>query len=160
MKLLGNQIYLKFLQESHIADYLDLFSPRVQEILGVSSRFSEQQYIQEQCRKQKAEETFFFCIFEKSTDLLIGSLEIRANHHRGQLCTWIHENYWGKGYFKEAFALAKEYYFKKRPQETNITARVDRSNQRSYQALMAVGCTVLGMSRGPREDQYEFVCGI
>lgn len=156
--LQGKHIYLEFLQESYIDDYLVMFSLTVQKILGVSSIDTEKKYLQEQLLNQSQNKTIFFCIFELQTHSLIGALEIRSKQHRGQLCTWLHENYWGKGYFKEAFILAKTYYFTRNPKEKSITARVDVSNIRSYNALKNLGCTVERISAGPRGDQYEMIC--
>ena len=158
MKIVGTQIYLKELSQDHFTDYLDMFSPRVQELLGVSSPLAELAYVQTQEHKQQTGDTLFFCIYEQTTELLIGSIEIRSKAHRGQLCTWLHEDYWGMGYFKEAFKLASQLYFKKYPHESNFTARVDISNKRSYNALLNLGCTEVRISPGPRQDQYEMQC--
>lgn len=158
MKILGNQVYLKELSQDHFTDYLDMFSPRVQEILGVSSPFAELAYIEQQSHKQQAGDTLFFCIYEHNTEILVGSIEIRSKAHRGQLCTWLHEDYWGTGYFQEAFRIASEIYFKKYPHEDCFTARVDISNKRSYKALLKLGCKEVRTSSGPREQQYELEC--
>lgn len=158
MKLVGSHIFLKELSEDHFTDYLDMFSPRVQELLGVSSPFAELAYIKQQSHRHEEGDTLFFCIFEQATDLLIGSIEIRSKAHRGQLCTWMHEDYWGSGYFQEAFRLASEWYFKKYPHEECFTARVDISNQRSYKALLKLGCKQVNLSPGPREEQYALEC--
>ena len=158
MKIVGSSIYLKKLSQDHFIDYLDMFSPLVQTILGVSSPFSELAYVKTQERKQHAGDTVFFCIFEQDTHMLIGSIEIRSKAHRGQLCTWLHEDYWGRGYFQEAFRLASQFYFKKYPHESSFTARVDISNKRSYKVLTVLGCKTIRLSSGPREDQYELEC--
>lgn len=158
MKLIGSAVYLKELSHEHVADYLDMFSPRVQEILGVSSPLAELAYVQTQVQKQQEGTTLFFCIFEHITELLIGSIEIRSKAHRGQLCTWLHEDYWGTGYFQEAFKIASQAYFEKYPYEDYFTARVDISNKRSYKALLKLGCKEVRVSSGPREKQYELEC--
>lgn len=158
MKIIGENIFLKELSQEHVSDYLDMFSPRVQEILGVSSPFAELAYVQTQTKKQQMGDTLFFCIYEQKTGTLVGSIEIRSKAHRGQLCTWLHEDYWGTGYFQEAFKLASESYFKKYPHEDHFTARVDVSNKRSYNALRKLGCREIRVSLGPREQQYELEC--
>lgn len=158
MKIIGSSVFLKELSREYFADYLDMFSPMVQQILGVSSPLGELAYITHQNENQAKGDTLFFCIFEKDTDLLVGSIEIRSKAHRGQLCTWIHENYWGSGYFQEAFKLASQAYFKKYPHESNFTARVDSSNQRSLKALLKAGCKEVRISNGPREKQHELEC--
>ncbi len=158
MKIIGQNIFLKELSQEHVPDYLDMFSPRVQELLGVSSPFAELAYVQTQAQKQHTGETFFFCIYEQKTGTLVGSIEIRSKAHRGQLCTWLHEDYWGTGYFKEAFILVSKIYFKKYPCEDHFTARVDISNKRSYNALLKLGCKEIRVSSGPREQQYELKC--
>lgn len=155
MKIIGDRVFLKELSQDHFTDYLDMFSPRVQELLGVSSPFSELVYLRDQSKK---DDTLFFCIYEQDTNLLIGSIEIRSKAHRGQLCTWLHEDYWGSGYFQEAFKLASQVYFKKYPHESNFTARVDISNKRSYNALLKLGCQEIRISAGPRQEQYELEC--
>lgn len=158
MKILGQNIFLKELSQDHFTDYLDMFSPRVQEILGVSSPFAELAYVEEQFHKQEAGDTLFFCIYEQNSKMLVGSIEIRSKAHRGQLCTWLHEDYWGTGYFQEAFRLVSQIYFKKYPHEDHFTARVDISNKRSYNALTKLGCKEVRISSGPREQQYELEC--
>ena len=158
MKIAGDHIYLKELSQDHFTDYLDMFSPRVQEILGVSSPMAELAYVQEQEQKQQKSDTLFFCIFERATELLVGSIKIRSKVYRGQLCTWVHEDYWGTGYFKEAFKLASDAYFKKYPHEDHFTARVDMSNKRSYNALLKLGCKEVRVSSGPRGKQHELEC--
>lgn len=158
MKLIGDSVFLKDLTEDHFHDYFEMFSPRVQELLGVSSSFAELGYVQQQTVKHHEGEMFFFGIFERKTNQLIGSIEIREKHYRGQLCTWMHEDYWGTGYFQEAFKIVHQAYFKKYPHESYFTARVDKSNKRSYQALTKLGCRPKRISPGPREDQYELEC--
>ena len=158
MKITGQKVFLKELTTNHIPDYLDMFSPRVQELLGVSSPFAELAYVETQAVKQQAGDTLFFCIYEQKTEILVGSIEIRSKAHRGQLCTWLHEDYWGLGYFQESFRLASENYFKKYPHEDCFTARVDISNKRSYHALLKLGCKEIRISFGPREQQFELEC--
>lgn len=156
--LRSKRLVLKELHNDYIPDYLDMFSPMVQRILGVPSTALEGAYLAAQLQKQKEGRIHFYCIFYKENEQLIGSIEIRSPEHRGQLYTWLHEDYWHAGFFAEAFKVAVQDYFKYNPQVTTFTARVDISNKRSFKALLKVGCVVAMRSRGPREDQYELVC--
>ena len=154
----GKFVILKNLSQEYIPDYLDMFSPVIQKILGVSSVWSEFEYVHTRLHKQDINKLFFYVIFKKADNFLIGSIEIRSPEHRGQLYTWLHEQYWSQGLFQEAFVLASRDYFIHNHQETNFTARVDISNQRSLKALLKLGCTTIRKTRGAREDQHELVC--
>src|SRR3989344_3069843 len=156
--LSGARVVLKELHEHYVPDYLEMFSPTVQRILGVQSTALEREYLCTQIQKQKARRTFFYCVFYKSKNILIGSIEIRSPEHRGQLYTWLHESYWHSGLFQEAFALARGDYFARNPEVTFFTARVDCSNKRSLQALLKAGCCIAYESPGPRERQYQLEC--
>ncbi len=141
-------VYVKPFQSEYIPSYLDMFSPRVQELLGVSSLYEERTYLEGQLHKASAQQTSLYGIFEQETDILIGSFEIKSPSYRSQLSMWLHEKYWGKGYFQQAFALVKELYFKEHPQETFFSAYVDAANPRSYNALLKAGCAFKGMHNG------------
>ncbi len=156
--LVADRVYVKELSTEYVQDYLDMFSTTVQKILGVSSLWNEFEYLHCQLKKQKEGKTFLYGIFEKSQDHLIGSIEIRSIEHRGQLYTWMHEDYWGKGLFQDAFALVRSDYFSKNKQITEFTARVDVSNNASLKALLKAGCKSVRMCKGPRENQHEIIC--
>lgn len=141
-------VYVKPFQEEYIPSYLDMFSPRVQELLGVSSLYEERTYLETQLKKAAHQQTSLYGIFEKTTDTLIGSFEIKSPAYRSQLSMWLHEQYWGKGYFQQAFALVKELYFKEHPQETFFSAYVDAHNPRSCKALVKAGCVIKDTHKG------------
>lgn len=141
-------VYVKPFQEEYIPSYLDMFSPRVQEILGVSSLYEERTYLETQLKKASSQQTSLYGIFEQATHTLIGSFEIKSPSYRSQLSMWLHEHYWGKGYFQQAFALVKELYFKEHPQEKLFSAYVDATNPRSCKALVKAGCVLKGMHNG------------
>jgi len=120
--------------------------------------WSEFEYVYTQINKQKEGKTFLYGIFELEKKCLIGSIEIRSKEHRGQLYTWLHEKYWGKGFFQDAFALVCKDYFMKNVHATEFTARVDISNQSSTKALLKAGCKIIRLCQGPREQQHEITC--
>jgi RimJ/RimL family protein N-acetyltransferase len=153
-----DRVYVKELSVEYAQDYLDMFSTTVQKILGVSSLWNEFDYVHNQIAKQKEGKTCLYGIFESTKNLLIGSIEIRSSEYRGQLYTWLHEDYWGKGLFQDAFTLVRYDYFKKNKEVTEFTARVDVSNKASLKALLKAGCTLLRTCKGAREDQHEIVC--
>lgn len=147
-------VYVKTLQEEYVENYLDMFSPKVQELLGVSSLYEERTYVEEQLKKAYNKQTSLYGIFEQKTQSIIGSVEIKSSSYRSQLSMWLHEAYWGKGYFQEAFALVKELYFKEHPQETFFSAYVDATNPRSCKALIKAGCKLMAMHK----DRYYIEC--
>ena len=154
----ADKVYVKELSVEYVQDYLDMFSTTVQKVLGVTSLWNEFEYVHTQIAKQKEGKTFLYGIFESTKNLLIGSIEIRSTEYRGQLYTWLHEDYWGKGFFQDAFTLVRCDYFKKNKEMKEFTARVDVSNTASLKALLKAGCKLLRTCKGPREDQHEIVC--
>ena len=131
-----------------------MFSEKVQNILDVSLVSSERLYLEMQMEKVRTMDTFFLCIFERETNNFVGAIEIRNQSYRSQLYNWMHENYWGSGYYQEALLLALTFYFEKYPQEETVSARVDVTNQRSYKALLKAGFKEIAKRKGPRGDQY------
>lgn len=153
-----DRVYVKELSTEYVQDYLDMFSTTVQKILGVSSLWNEFEYVHTQIKKQKEGKTFLYGVFEQEKNHLIGSIEIRSEEHRGQLYTWLHQDYWGKGFFQDAFGLVRLEYFAEYKESNKFTARVDVSNTASLKALLKAGCKSMGIKKGPREDQYEIIC--
>jgi RimJ/RimL family protein N-acetyltransferase len=134
-----------------------MFSPKVRELLHVSSKDSEIIYLEHRLEKQKKGETFFFCIFENKSKKLIGAIEIRnPKETDSQLYSWLNEKYWGTGMYQEALGLLSKKYFN----ETNekiYRAKVDISNLRSYKALKKHGFIDVGLKKGPQGKQYILV---
>lgn len=157
MKLIGDDIELKKLSEDFFYEYLQMFSEIVQKSVAATQE-GELGYLHAQLEKQKNGKTFFLCIFEKTTQRLIGAIEIRSKAYRGQLYNWVNELYWGSGFYQEAFYLAVQAYFGDHPDEDHFNAWVDVSNKRSLKALQKLGCTVEGVRSDVREDQYEVIC--
>ena len=153
-KKVGKSVVLKELNESFFEKYISMFSEKIQNILDVSSQSSERLYLEMQMKKVKTMDTFFLCIFEKETNNFVGAIEIRNPSYRSQLYNWIHEKYWGNGYYQEALLLALKFYFEKYPDQEKVTARVDVTNPRSYNALLKAGFKEIAKRKGPRGDQY------
>lgn len=148
---------MKVLQETLIGDYLQAFSPKVCQLLDVKSLEEEREYLEQQIIKVEQASTFFYCIFEQVSDLLIGAIEIRSIAYRSQLYNWINEQFWGNGYYQEAMQAAIPEYFVQFPQETEFNALVDVSNLRSYYGLKKLGFVDVGLVNGPREKQYNLI---
>lgn len=151
--LRGQSLILRPLQKSFFSEYLQQLSLQVCRLLGLVEPQDELVYLERQLKKGNS---FFFCIFTK-TNQLIGALEIRDTSYRSQLYNWIHEDFWGNGYYQEALSLALTSYFKERPQEKEVRALVDVTNKRSYYALLKAGFIEKGIIKGPREQQYILV---
>ena len=130
-----------------------MFSECVAASLHVPSLPNEENYIFDHIKKQ-SKNNFFYCIFENSSNQLIGAIEIRdSDHYPGQLYTWLNEQFWGGNRFQEAMYLFADYYFKK-TQYNQIRAHVDLQNARSYGALKKAGFADIGMKNGPCGKQY------
>jgi len=153
----GEKVVLKELSEDYIQHYLNALSQKVCTQLAIKHHDDERWYLNQQLQKVKEGTTFFMCIFKKESEQLIGAVEIRNPSYRSQLYNWLHEDYWGKGYWQDAFRLASTAYFKTHPQETTIKARVDIINTRSYYALRKCGFNDLRISEGFRGKQHELI---
>lgn len=152
----GQKVIVRPLHSTYFHAYITMFSLSVQRALHVTDVTSELTYLHEQLNKMQRGETFFYCIFDSTSDQLIGAIEIRNNHYRGQLYSWIHEDFWGNGRFQEALKLVAQVYF----QATGLSffnAHVDIANQRSCKALKKCGAAHAGFCDGPYGKQYEMV---
>lgn len=153
-ELRGDKVTLRILDQMHIDDYCAILSPAVCAALHVTSITSEQEYLFN--RLCADEESFFYTIFDSHADKLIGGIEIRPpTSSRGQLYSWIHENYWGLGCFREALGLITREYFAYHKDVPCVTAHVDVSNKRSYWALKKSGFADIGICQGPYGKQYR-----
>ncbi len=154
--LIGNTVVLKVLQEQFFEEYLTMFSDIVCHWLHASRQY-ETDYLYARLNKIKPYQTYFYCIFEKFTKNLIGAIEIRSKHESlGQLYSWINENYWSKGFYREALFLVSQEYFKNE-KERFFQAHVDIKNKRSYFALKKYGFIDSGIKDGPHGKQYQLI---
>lgn len=152
-----NSVYIRPLQASDIQAYLTMFSSTVQNALFVSSLQEERDYLIVHLEQQKHRMTHFYGIFLPSNDQFIGAIEIRdRDAYRGQLYCWIHENYWGTGYFIQAMQNAARDYFLQTGQRY-INALVATANKRSYRALKKCGFSDSGFHTGVDGDSYELI---
>lgn len=150
-----NEVTLICLDESNVQIYLALFSPVLWPYLHVANLDDEKAYLLDcLARKHRGVPTFFYLIYDNTTDTYVGAVQIRLPHeNKGQLYCWINEKYWGRGYLKPAIELAAENYFK----ETDLSefsALVYCDNQRSYHALKKVGFIEVGTTTGPYGQQH------
>lgn len=153
-QLCGERICLRLLQKEYIDAYLAQFTEAVRKPLRVQDPLAERQYLEQALVKQKAGNTYFYLIFDKITESLLGAVEIRnPETSRGQLYTWLHHDFWGKGLFQEAIQLAAHDYFA-RTQAHYFDATVDVNNHRSYKALKKAGFADLSIQQGAWEDQF------
>jgi RimJ/RimL family protein N-acetyltransferase len=156
-QLTGQHVVLKLLRHIYIDDYLEAFSPNVRAQLQLDSLDAERAYLMEQLKQQQEGTTLFYCVFDRTSNQLIGAIELRNRHtSRGQLYCWLHEQFWGSGYFQDAMALASRIYFNKTG-NVLLDAHVDSNNKRSYYALKKCGFADSGIINGPRGPQYELI---
>ncbi len=144
------------LASSYVASYLQQFSETVREALRVTSIDAEHEYLQAALEKQAKGETHFYLIVAESHQV-IGAVEIRKpEQSRGQLYTWLNEDYWGIGLFQEAMRKVAVDYFSK-TQERYFDATVEINNRRSYRALKKAGFADLGIQDGAWGKDYALV---
>ncbi len=154
--LYNDHVLLRPLSYAYVFPYLVSFVSQVRDILHVPDLEAEYRYLSNRLLCQKEQTIFFYCIFEKTTDIFVGAIEIRGAEFPGQLYTWLHPDYWGQCYFQEALRLLSAYYFLV-TQEAYFTARVDTDNLRSYYALKKVGFADYAIVEGPYAKQYELL---
>ena len=152
-QLRGTRVYLEQLQEHHIDQYLQMFSPKVRALLRVKAVVSERNYL---LKKAHDVHTLFYVVKDVFSQLIIGAIEIRNPGYRSQLYCWINERWWAEGAFQEAIALAVGAYFNGSTNET-LSARVDCTNQRSYYALKKAGFRSCGIVDGPECKQFQLM---
>ncbi len=145
------------LKQSYIESYLHMFSPQVRTVLGVPSLEAERAYIKTHLALQIEGHTHFYVIILPHNNLLIGAIEIRnADAYRGQLYCWMHEHYWGSGYFMRAMHLVSQDYFSK-TSALYFNALVSIDNKRSYHALKKCGFVDSGYQRTQEGNQFELI---
>ena len=153
----GRLVILRPLQRSFFSDYLKMFSSKVKKLLHVSSQDSELEYLEDRLQKQIKGETFFYCIFDKKEDTLVGAIEIRdIDETDSQLYSWVNEDYWSTGIYQETLNLISQAYFKQ-TEQTLYRANVDMTNLRSYYALKKHGFVDSGIKKGSFGKQYRLV---
>jgi len=156
-RLNGKNIILQNLQEQDEQAYLKAFSQEVRSALRVSSIESERLYLQEQFLLQQQKKIYFYVIFDKKTEVLIGAVHVRsADFSPGQLYTWVHHDYWGMGAFQEAVLLASQDYFR-HTGSLYLDATVDCDNIRSYKALKKAGFADIGINEGQFGKQFVII---
>lgn len=148
-KIEGSCVILAYLSFSYIESYIAQFSSTIQNVLHVNDVNSERAYLVERCTLN----SFFYVIHERNSNSLIGALEIRDPGHASQLYCWINEQFWGRGYFKEALQLAVREYVRT-TSETILSACVDEENTQSLMSLQACGFKKKGTRLGPHGNQY------
>jgi RimJ/RimL family protein N-acetyltransferase len=154
--LKGGHVLLRPLSYAYVFQYLISFTQPVRNILHVPGLEAEYRYLSHRLFLQTKQTIFFYCIFDNSTDILVGAIEIRGAEFPGQLYTWLHPDYWGKQYFQEALSLLSTYYFAI-THEPYFTARVDADNMRSYFALKKAGFADYAIVQGSYAKQYELL---
>lgn len=146
-------ITIKPLSQELIPLYLQAFSDAVKQALHVTSTSSEEQYLL--AHLADPGDSVFFTVMRDG--VCIGAIAIRdKKRFPGQLYSWLHHDYWGKGYYQEALRLVLQNYFEK-TNEPYCTAHVDVTNMRSYKALKKAGFADLALIRGPYGKQFELV---
>ena len=155
-ELRGFNVVARPLHQDYFNEYLCMFSPTVQQALHLGDSQGEYAYITMQCSKNRGEKSFFYCIFEVVHNHLIGAIEIRNTYERGQLYSWLHESYWGMGFYQEALRVVANAYFAHSGLHY-FTVHIDLTNQRSYRALKKYGAADNGFVQGPYGKQYQLI---
>lgn len=151
----GPSLNVRQLSLADVPNYVSMFSNQVQDALRDTTRQGEEQYLKDRLVHTYDQELFFYGIF--LDDFLIGAIEIRDEYaYRGQLYCWIHERYWGKGYFHRALNQALQLYFF-HTKKTYIDAYVYAHNKRSYRALKKAGFMDAGITYGAHGKQYYLI---
>lgn len=145
----GNFVTLRTFKEEYLQAYYNMLSPTIRQCVGLSDTvgFAEistrlRWLMQWQINKM----ALIYAIFDNNTGLLIGIIQIvdQSLVTTGQLACWIHESYWGSGYFQEALSLISQTYFAI-TNAPGFTAHVKISNKRSYGALKKFGMEDTGL---------------
>lgn len=145
------------MQYSYAELYLTKFSNIVMAALQVANLESERDYLHQALRLQAEGKTNFYCIFSEDNNELIGAIEIRnPDFSRGQLYTWVHQDYWGRGVFQEALHLAAQDYFAT-TKALCFDATVDLTNIRSYKALKKAGFADISIKEGAHGKQFVLI---
>lgn len=155
-QLYGLRIVVCPFSYCHIQSYLLAFTQEVRTWLHVPSVQAEYDYLLHRMSLIYRRQTFFYTIFDRWTQSIIGALEIRGKEYPGQLYTWLRPDYWGKGYFRESFDLIKRCYFA-HTDALYVTARVDIQNKQSYKSLKKVGFTDYAFVQGAYAPQFELL---
>jgi len=156
-ELHGSLVVLRPLHRRYFKSYIAALSPYVRARLHLHDISSELAYLHTCIAKMHLGQTFFYLIFDRKSDYLIGALEIRDHSNgSGQLYSWINDQYWGTGHFKEALLRVSHLYFVMTGMPF-FSARVDVTNQRSHHALTKCGFAQAGIHQGPRGKQYELI---
>ncbi|MBD3231777.1 GNAT family N-acetyltransferase [Candidatus Dependentiae bacterium] len=140
----GKIVTLKRIKPEYFEDFRKILSPAVTGPLYFPAKPSfewTKNFLEKTLRKEIAGELFFYLIFDNKDNKLIGFIDIRERDKNGQFGVGIHENYWGKGRFKEAVKLITEQYFKIKNKPSFI-AHVEIWNLRSFYALKSAGFTL------------------
>jgi RimJ/RimL family protein N-acetyltransferase len=147
---------IQHLEHKHEQAYLDAFSAQVRAALRVTSLDAERQYVREQLARAGDQKIHFYGIFNATDGALIGAIQIRDHSYRGQLYTWLHHDYWGKGVFQYAVHAVAEIYFAQ-TKALFFDATVDIDNMRSYKALKKSGFADLALQEGSFGKQFVVV---
>jgi len=133
----GKIITLKLISLDYTQEYFCMLSKTVQNMINVSSPATlenTKKFLQKRYNLYLKNKIIFYFIFDNKNNNLIGKIEIRNNKNKkGHLGSWINENYWGSGRYKEALNLiSKLYFFNTKTQF--YTAQIHEENLRSLHA--------------------------
>ncbi|WP_280768070.1 GNAT family N-acetyltransferase [Salipaludibacillus daqingensis] len=101
---------------------------------------SAKNFIQRVNISQENGELVIFAIIEKSSQHLIGliNIKINATHKRGELGYWIGASYWGQGYCTEAARELLRYCFKELDLN-KVLANAFKNNPGSWRVMEKIG---------------------
>ncbi|KKQ33563.1 MAG: hypothetical protein US49_C0001G0243 [candidate division TM6 bacterium GW2011_GWF2_37_49] len=133
--IVGKFVTLKKINEEHSQGYIQAFSESVAKEYESKAENSLLNSLVE----SKNGNRLSYCIFENTTNTLIGEINIRKSGWCGNLGNWVNERYQGNGYYQEALGLVVHELFTTYKNVKNFTAHVRRDNHRSYYALKKFG---------------------
>lgn len=119
------------------------------EVWFPSSRDEAKAWTEEQAKAKREEDTFRFQIEALEAGELVGTLNIHTTNPRCGTFYYgiaIDPSHWGRGYGREAVALALRYYFDERRYQ-KVNAEVYSFNTRSVQFHERFGFTLEGRLR-------------
>ena len=119
----------------------------------VRSWFQNDSSIEEHYKRLEAKRSYNFIIYLKETKEPIGNIGFDRYDEKQnslEISCWLHPNYWGNGYAKEALVKAMEYIFSLG--YDNIIYGYDKDNKNSKQ-----NCEKIGFIPYKQEPQNNFL---
>lgn len=155
----GDVITLKRLDPIYFKDYYAMFSPTVRKAIGILKKPTSAEtktFLSQRIQEVAQKKMLYYLIFDNKEKTLIGAIEIRdPSYPKGQLGTWINEQYWGKGRYQEALNLMLHAYFDWKENTDTVTAHIEKTNIRSLKAHKKYGFVITRTFEQDGKQLYE-----